>query len=317
MKCTKCNAELAEGAKFCPECGAKIEIHIFCANCGTKLGEGAMFCSNCGEKVGCEDQETKKCPYCGEEILATATKCKHCGEWIEEQDEEDDSEEEVEDNEVVNNKEDDDTLLKKNVPFSNTILEIAFWVAIIGLCIYSIHDILPEGTVVKAKGKAAILSIATIIPQWVGYILEPIGLTVLLFSLKRAMSMLKTNFDILFTLLIVAVCGSNITNLIIDVFSGELSLLLIMFRLAQWIIALILGIKIRVTYNGEISNLGRIMCIYGIVGLVMFSVFFIGMIIMYIEGIDDAYWLEFIITIIGAVISYFFYKKLMDVQMHS
>ena len=25
---------------------------------------------------------TKKCPYCGEEILAAAKKCKHCGEWF-------------------------------------------------------------------------------------------------------------------------------------------------------------------------------------------------------------------------------------------
>jgi|GEM_PF-4231612 hypothetical protein len=28
--------------------------------------------------------ETKRCPYCGEEIMPTAKKCRHCGEWLEE-----------------------------------------------------------------------------------------------------------------------------------------------------------------------------------------------------------------------------------------
>lgn len=27
-------------------------------------------------------EKLKKCPYCGEDILVTARKCKHCGEWL-------------------------------------------------------------------------------------------------------------------------------------------------------------------------------------------------------------------------------------------
>ena len=29
------------------------------------------------------EQQTKNCPYCGEEIMVAAKKCKHCGEWLE------------------------------------------------------------------------------------------------------------------------------------------------------------------------------------------------------------------------------------------
>lgn len=71
MKCSKCNAEIAEGARFCTICGAKVERPIYCTNCGVKLEEGATFCSNCGEKTGFTHnnvQKEKECLCCEEEL---------------------------------------------------------------------------------------------------------------------------------------------------------------------------------------------------------------------------------------------------------
>lgn len=47
--CIKCNSEITPGAKFCPECGASQDLS--CSKCGTKLTAGAKFCPDCGNKV--------------------------------------------------------------------------------------------------------------------------------------------------------------------------------------------------------------------------------------------------------------------------
>ena len=56
FKCPKCGKALQPGAKFCPNCGAKIPQPAatpqFCPNCGKQLKPGAKFCPNCGTKIG-------------------------------------------------------------------------------------------------------------------------------------------------------------------------------------------------------------------------------------------------------------------------
>ncbi|MCQ2248321.1 MAG: zinc-ribbon domain-containing protein [Treponema sp.] len=52
MNCTNCGKELAEGIKFCPECGTPVPKNKFCISCGTKLEPDAKFCPECGTKVG-------------------------------------------------------------------------------------------------------------------------------------------------------------------------------------------------------------------------------------------------------------------------
>lgn len=81
MKCSKCNTEIADNAKFCPKCGAKVErIELIkkCPNCGEPLKDGAKFCAKCGFKV----EKENKCPQCGTELKVGAKFCPVCGTKI-------------------------------------------------------------------------------------------------------------------------------------------------------------------------------------------------------------------------------------------
>ena len=75
-KCKNCGAALAQNAKFCLECGTKVEVaqkvvcpHCgasvqggkFCLECGGSLVPTQKVCSNCGHKF----ESGKFCPECG------------------------------------------------------------------------------------------------------------------------------------------------------------------------------------------------------------------------------------------------------------
>ena len=50
MQCPQCQAENPDQAKFCLECGAKLQA--VCPECGAALPPAAKFCFECGAKVG-------------------------------------------------------------------------------------------------------------------------------------------------------------------------------------------------------------------------------------------------------------------------
>lgn len=60
-----------------------------CPYCGEEININAIKCKHCGEFLNENKQpeqttepETKICPFCGEEIAYKAVKCKHCGEFL-------------------------------------------------------------------------------------------------------------------------------------------------------------------------------------------------------------------------------------------
>jgi len=54
IKCAKCGAANMANAKFCNDCGAKMESAaqtVTCAKCGAEVPAGSKFCNECGTKV--------------------------------------------------------------------------------------------------------------------------------------------------------------------------------------------------------------------------------------------------------------------------
>lgn len=63
----------------------------FCVNCGKELAEGAKFCFECGAAVGGGNNDVRKkeyagkivkCPNCGNELNAMDAICPSCGMQI-------------------------------------------------------------------------------------------------------------------------------------------------------------------------------------------------------------------------------------------
>lgn len=78
-RCTKCNEAILPNAKFCLECGEKIEAlsanEIICPGCGKKTPKG-KFCMECGTVLAA------KCQKCGNELPSGAKFCLECGEKL-------------------------------------------------------------------------------------------------------------------------------------------------------------------------------------------------------------------------------------------
>ncbi len=79
IKCANCGNSLPANAKFCLECGTKVENladgEIICPACGKKTAKG-KFCMECGASL------VNKCPKCGAEVPSGGKFCLECGEKL-------------------------------------------------------------------------------------------------------------------------------------------------------------------------------------------------------------------------------------------
>lgn len=69
--CTKCAADIPDGAAVCPVCGSAVPKH--CPNCGKLLPGDSKFCPECGHAM------IKRCSGCGKQIGNGTKFCPECG----------------------------------------------------------------------------------------------------------------------------------------------------------------------------------------------------------------------------------------------
>lgn len=74
--CEKCSTPNPPEAKFCRNCGAKMQNgKIKCGKCGNEVPSDSKFCLECGQQL----KGSKNCAKCGKESPVNAKFCPECG----------------------------------------------------------------------------------------------------------------------------------------------------------------------------------------------------------------------------------------------
>lgn len=232
----------------------------------------------------------KKCPFCGEEIEETASKCKYCGEWVTPQQ-----------NQPIDAGTESKLL---NYKLFYTICNIAIYVAII-VCLASLGDYLAEG----ARGKfASLIKVAALLPTWLTSLSEGIVWVLAVWGLKTYNDTMPQGkqvrlFSSWFVLAIVAYSFQVIANDMESDFQSFVGVIAMLGFVAELILMIIIAIKMRNQWNEE-RKISTMITVYAIASLVSVPV----ILMLYMFASEQTS--DFINALVSCVFDLYFFMTL-------
>ena len=206
-------------------------------------------------------EQTKRCPYCGEEIMATAKKCRHCGEWF------------VESSNVTNRQQPvrKESYFGSKYLYDNVWMNVLFWLTIIGAFIQAVHQ---SGLTVSESTSSylSFIRYAGEIPEAVGDFLCAVGEICFIVLLMKVFSNFHKPLKGWFVTYIVFTVIFSLLSLLSDSQDETVGLSETVLGLTIitpiLILMILLPIMIVSNYEGSIKTLGWVMISYSIASII-------------------------------------------------
>jgi hypothetical protein len=207
-------------------------------------------------------EETKNCPYCGEEILAEAKKCKHCGEWLEKEQPKKEIEETSTEKAVQGIQNEQEAIYEQNYSLLQWVCYGAMFTLAL-LCGIGILKSADDGFMAFAQrsdkeGAVILFKIASFIPEWIVYIADFAFWVVMLVALRRFCSSFPKNNALFFDLLITLEIAVGLMN-VICCFYTELNIFISILCNTLYLCYIICFIIVGITLIKQSSYCGQLL----------------------------------------------------------